>query len=82
MSCCKRFVGCFMQSCLKADNKQENNERGFNKDYVTAHRFLDVSKAFDRVWHIGIVFRINWFRFPMISSFLEDSHIRNKIQSI
>lgn len=48
-----------------------------HKFYCTA-AFLDISQAFDRVWHEGLLFKIkstlptNYFKF--ISSYLEDRH--------
>lgn len=37
---------------------------GFNNNKTTVAAFLDVEKAFDRVWHDGLIFKLNRMKFP------------------
>jgi retron-type reverse transcriptase len=37
---------------------------GFNRGHSTVGAFFDVSKAFDRVWHEGLLWKLNSFGYP------------------
>lgn len=57
---------------------------GFERRCHTAAVFLDVSQAFDRVWHDGLLFKLRDFGVPcylqnIIRSFLEDRTFSVKI---
>ena len=53
----------------------------FNKCWATRAASLDISKAFDRVWHVGLLYRpksygISGQIFDLISSFLSNRRLR------
>ena len=55
--------------------------RAFNKSGATRAVALDISKAFDRVWHAGLLhkhmsYRISGQIFGLVSSFLSNRHLR------
>jgi hypothetical protein len=57
---------------------------GFERKHVTGIVFLDVAKAFDTVWHDGLVFKLRESNVPLamtqlIQSFLEKRSFRAKI---
>ncbi|GFW18968.1 RNA-directed DNA polymerase from mobile element jockey [Trichonephila clavipes] len=39
-------------------------KEGNNKDECTAAVFLDIQKAFDRVWHTGLLFKLITYKIP------------------
>ena len=48
----------------------DNLYKGFDADpaFETCDVFLDMSKAFDKVWHEGLIFKVSWgFRFSIKS---------------
>ena len=55
--------------------------RDFNKSCTTRAASLDISKAFDRVWHVGLLHKpksygISGQIFDLISSFLSNRRLR------
>ncbi|GFW19843.1 RNA-directed DNA polymerase from mobile element jockey [Trichonephila clavipes] len=48
---------------------------GNNKDECTAAVFLDIQKAFDRVWHTGLLFKLITYKIPPPLIFLINSYI-------
>jgi hypothetical protein len=59
---------------------------GFERKQVTAAVFLDVAQAFDKVWHEGLLFKLQKFGFPqylkrIIQSFISDRTFAVKINS-
>ena len=55
--------------------------RVFNRSGATRAVALDVSKAFDRVWHAGLLHKLNFYgisgqMFGLISSFLSNRRLR------
>ncbi|GFU02652.1 RNA-directed DNA polymerase from mobile element jockey [Trichonephila clavipes] len=57
---------------------------GFNSGDTTGGGFLDVEKAFDRVWHDGLIFKMIKLNFPsyiihLINSYLSDRTLQVKI---
>lgn len=63
------------QICINLNNKE-----------TTAAIFLDVEKAFDRVWHEGLIHKIHQLGTPihltqLINSFLKDRHFRVRVEN-
>ncbi|GFW73556.1 RNA-directed DNA polymerase from mobile element jockey [Trichonephila clavipes] len=59
---------------------------GFNQHETTGGVFLDAEKAFDRVWHDGLIFKLIKLNFPpyiikLIYSYLSDRSFQVKIDS-
>ena len=55
--------------------------RAFNKSWATRALALDISKAFDRVWHAGLLHKLKSYGilgqiFGLISSFLSNRRLR------
>ena len=55
--------------------------RAFNKSGATQAVALDISEAFDRVWHAGLLHKLMSYRisgqiFGLVSSFLSNRHLR------
>ena len=55
--------------------------RAFNKSGATRAVALDISEAFDRVWHAGLLHKLMSYRisgqiFGLVSSFLSNRHLR------
>ena len=55
--------------------------RAFNRSGATRALVLDISKAFDRVWHAGLLHKLNPYEisgqiFDLISSFLSNRRLR------
>ena len=55
--------------------------RAFNRSGATRAVALDISKAFDRVWHAGLLHKVNSYGnsdqiFVLISSFLSNRQLR------
>ena len=55
--------------------------RAFNKSEATRAVALDISEAFDRVWHAGLLHKLMSYRisgqiFGLVSSFLSNRHLR------
>ena len=62
----------------------EHIVNGFNNKKFTALLSLDVSKAFDRVWHDGLLYKMISLDFPkplvkLLSSYLSDRSFRVKL---
>ena len=54
--------------------------RAFNRSEATRAMALDISKAFDRVWHAGLLYRLTSYGFSgqvfgLISSFLTNRRL-------
>ena len=54
--------------------------RVFNRSEVTRALGLDISKAFDRVWHVGVLQKLKSYEisgqiFDLISSFLSNRQL-------
>lgn len=55
---------------------------GFNTKQVTAVAFLDIARAFDTVWHAGLIFKLVKFKFPRHLIYLLHSFLhQRKFQS-
>jgi Reverse transcriptase (RNA-dependent DNA polymerase)/Endonuclease-reverse transcriptase len=59
-------------------------ERAFDNRMSTGALFLDIEKAFDKVWHDGLIFKLFKFKFPLhliklIKSFLSNRSFRVKL---
>ncbi|KAM8740389.1 uncharacterized protein AB9X84_020255 [Acanthopagrus schlegelii] len=66
----------------------EDIYRNFNKKQITLAIFFDIEKAFDKVWHNGLMYRLmdTNLKLPkptqsIISSFLNNRHIKVKVSS-
>ncbi|KAL7403374.1 hypothetical protein ABVT39_028188 [Epinephelus coioides] len=64
----------------------EDVQRGFNKKEVTIGVFFDIEKAFDKMWHDGLVYRLldQNLKLPqqmvvLLNSFLNDRKIAVKV---
>ena len=74
----------FRSSRLTADLLTVVSDRiakAFNRSGATRAVALDISKAFDRVWHAGLLHKVNPYGFSgqifdLISSFLNNSRLR------
>ena len=60
--------------------------QNFNRKHRTAALFLDIDKAFDRVWHDGLRYKLIKANIPVsfirwISNFLKDRKIQVKIEN-
>jgi endonuclease/exonuclease/phosphatase (EEP) superfamily protein YafD len=60
--------------------------RGFERKEHSAAAFLDISQAFDKVWHKGLLYKLSNFGFPryiqkLIKSFLEERTFLVKLNS-
>ncbi|GFV25525.1 RNA-directed DNA polymerase from mobile element jockey [Trichonephila clavipes] len=53
-------------------------KEGNNKDECTAAVFLDIQKAFDRVWHTGLLFKLITYKIPPPLIFLLKSYISDR----
>jgi Reverse transcriptase (RNA-dependent DNA polymerase) len=51
---------------------------GFNKNKSSATFFLDVAKAFDKVWHSGLTFKMTQLGFPPYLTMLTHSFLRER----
>ncbi|GFT35244.1 probable RNA-directed DNA polymerase from transposon X-element [Trichonephila clavipes] len=58
-------------------------KEGNNKDEYTAAVFLDIQKAFDRVWHTGLLFKLITYKIPppliFLKSYISDRSFTVKI---
>ncbi|GFQ99916.1 probable RNA-directed DNA polymerase from transposon BS [Trichonephila clavata] len=59
-------------------------KKGKNRDECTAAVFLDIQKAFDKVWHTGLLFKLITYKIPpplilLLSSYISDRDISVKI---
>lgn len=68
--------------------KDPHNDQSINKKEITLAIFFDIEKAFDKVWHNGLIYRIldSNLKLPqptqsMISSFLNNRQIKVKVSS-
>ena len=52
---------------------------GFNKNHSTAMLLLDIEKAFDTVWHKGLIFKLYQYKFPSYILKLLISYLKNRI---
>ncbi|KAL4104985.1 hypothetical protein QTP88_020260 [Uroleucon formosanum] len=71
-----------MQQLTKLTHQLSQN---FNNNINTASIYLDVEKAFDRVWHAGLLFKLSQLNIPtdivkIIESFLTDRTFITKIE--
>ncbi|GFT79576.1 RNA-directed DNA polymerase from mobile element jockey [Trichonephila clavipes] len=57
-------------------------KEGNNKDECTAAVFLDIQKAFDRVWHTGLLFKLITYKIPPPLIFLINSYISDRSFSV
>ncbi|KAL1122987.1 hypothetical protein AAG570_003311 [Ranatra chinensis] len=60
--------------------------RGFNENRSTGDVFLDISKAFDKIWTVGLISKLITYNIPdalvnMLHSFLNDRLFRVKIDN-
>ena len=60
--------------------------QGFNRGQITTVVFLDVEKAFDKVWHKGLLYKLKKKKLPekyirWINSFLTEREIKVKINN-
>ncbi|GFW70879.1 RNA-directed DNA polymerase from mobile element jockey [Trichonephila clavipes] len=53
-------------------------KEGNNKDECTAAVFLDIQKAFDRVWHTGLLFKLITYKIPSPLIYLLNSYISDR----
>ncbi|GFX84243.1 RNA-directed DNA polymerase from mobile element jockey [Trichonephila clavipes] len=53
-------------------------KEGNNKDECTAAVFLDIQKAFDRVWHTGLLFKLITYKIPPPLIYLLNSYISDR----
>ncbi|GFX42375.1 probable RNA-directed DNA polymerase from transposon X-element [Trichonephila clavipes] len=51
---------------------------GFNNKTYTVGLFLDVKKAFDRMWHDGLIYKMILFKFPTYLNFNDLSSLRQQ----
>ena len=54
-------------------------QSGFNLQEHTTATFLDVEKAFDTVWHTGLLFKLIEFQFPENIIYIIASYLHNRI---
>ncbi|GFU36984.1 RNA-directed DNA polymerase from mobile element jockey [Trichonephila clavipes] len=59
---------------------------GYNQNQTTGGAFLDAEKAFDRVWHDGLIFKLIQLNFPsyiikIINSYLSDRTFQVRIDT-
>lgn len=71
---------------LQAARLTETIIRGLNSRKYTAILALDIQKAFDRVWHHGLIFKLHLFNFSLpiiklIASFLHRRAFQMKLNS-
>ncbi|GFW34830.1 RNA-directed DNA polymerase from mobile element jockey [Trichonephila clavipes] len=57
-------------------------KEGNNNDECTAAVFLDIQKAFDRVWHTGLLFKLITYKIPPPLIFLINSYISDRSFSV
>jgi Reverse transcriptase (RNA-dependent DNA polymerase) len=55
---------------------------GFNKNRSTGIVYLDVAKAFDRVWHDGLLSKLSQMKFPPYLINLLDSYLSKRTFSV
>lgn len=60
-------------------------KRNKNRRYSTGVLFLDIEKAFDSIWHAGLIYKLYKMEFPLylvklIKSFLENRHFVVDVQ--
>ncbi|GFV66011.1 RNA-directed DNA polymerase from mobile element jockey [Trichonephila clavipes] len=53
-------------------------KEGNNKDECTAAVFLDIQKAFDRVWHTGLLFKLITYKIQPPLIFLINSYVSDR----
>jgi hypothetical protein len=60
------------------------NEALENKQYCSA-AFLDISQAFDKVWHTGLLYKLRWSLplnyFLILKSYLHSRHFLTKVET-
>jgi hypothetical protein len=74
-------------TCHQLLRVSEDIIKGFERKCHTAAVFLDVSQAFDRVWHEGLLYKLRKFGFPVylqniVKSFLQDRTFSVKIGGV
>lgn len=60
-------------------------EKAFEKKEICSAVFLDVAQAFDKVWHEGLIFKLNRFLprsyVQLLSSYLSDRVFRVRVEN-
>ncbi|GFX78899.1 RNA-directed DNA polymerase from mobile element jockey [Trichonephila clavipes] len=57
-------------------------KEGNNRNQCTAAVFLDIQKAFDRVWHTGLLFKLITYKIPPQIILLLNSYISDRTFSV
>ena len=75
------LVGCFLSTADILTVVSDRIARAFNKSGGTRAVALDISKAFDRVWHAGLLHKTKSYGisgqiFRLISSFLSNRQLQ------
>ena len=75
------LVGCFLSTADILTVVSDRIARAFNKSGGTRAVALDISKAFDRVWHAGLLHKTKSYGisgqiFGLISSFLSNRQLQ------
>ena len=75
------LVGCFLSTADILTVVSDRIARAFNRSGGTRAVALDISKAFDRVWHAGLLHKtksygISGQTFGLISSFLSNRQLQ------
>ena len=60
---------------LRVSNILKSNK---NRKYNSAVALLDIEKAFDSVWHKGLIYKLKQFNFPIVIIKLVQSYLTNR----